>query len=74
MTVSLCHQLINMFSHDGQRVFEAMVNGPFIIGGPLVFLAGSIYVGLLMDVWALIGVATYVIVFVIMVRNARCVS
>lgn len=57
-----------MFSHDGQRVFEAMVNGPFTVGGPLVFLAGSIYVGMLMGAWALVGIATYIVVFIIMVR------
>lgn len=49
------------------------MNGPFTIGGPLVFLAGSIYVGLLMGVWALVGVAAYIFVFVIMVRACTVV-
>ncbi|CAG5117590.1 unnamed protein product, partial [Candidula unifasciata] len=65
-TFSFIGTLVNMFSHDGQRVFEAMVNGPFTISGPLVFLAGSIYVGLLMGVWALVGVAAYICVFIVM--------
>ncbi|KAH9508717.1 Multidrug resistance-associated protein 5 [Bulinus truncatus] len=59
-------ELVNMFSHDGQRVFEAMVNGPFTVGGPFIFLAGSIYLGLLMGLWALVGIGTYVLVFVVM--------
>ncbi|KAK0041417.1 multidrug resistance-associated protein 5 [Biomphalaria pfeifferi] len=59
-------ELVNMFSHDGQRVFEALVNGPFTVGGPFIFLAGSIYLGLLMGLWALVGIGTYIFVFVVM--------
>ncbi|CAL1528713.1 unnamed protein product [Lymnaea stagnalis] len=59
-------ELVNMFSHDSQRVFEAMVNGPFTVGGPFVFLAGSIYLGVLMGAWALVGIGTYIFVFVIL--------
>ncbi|XP_059159542.1 ATP-binding cassette sub-family C member 5-like [Physella acuta] len=59
-------ELVNMFSHDSQRIFEAMVNGPFVIGGPFVFLAGSIYLGVLMGVWALVGIGTYILVFLVM--------
>ena len=60
-------QLVNMFSHDGQRVFEAMANGPFIVGGPFIFVAGAIYLSYLMGVWAIVGIGTYILVFVIIV-------
>ncbi|XP_050417371.1 ATP-binding cassette sub-family C member 5 isoform X2 [Patella vulgata] len=59
-------ELVNMCSNDGQRLFEVMANGPFVIGGPVVFLAGSIYLGFLIGVWALIGCATYVMFFIIL--------
>lgn len=56
-----------MCSNDGQRLYEVMANGPFIIGGPFVFVAGSIYLGFLLDFWALIGIGTYIVVFILMV-------
>ncbi|XP_035827891.1 multidrug resistance-associated protein 5 [Aplysia californica] len=58
-------ELVNMFSHDGQRVFEAMVNGPFIVGGPFIFVAGAVYLTVLMGAWALVGIGTYILLFVI---------
>ncbi|KAK3801065.1 hypothetical protein RRG08_013460 [Elysia crispata] len=58
-------ELVNMFSHDGQRVFEAMVNGPFTVGGPFIFLAGLVYLCVLMGAWGMVGIATYIAVFII---------
>ncbi|XP_046379798.2 ATP-binding cassette sub-family C member 5-like [Haliotis rufescens] len=59
-------ELVNLFSNDGQRFFEVMVNGPFIMSGPIIFIAGSVYLGFLIGPWALIGCATYVIFFIVL--------
>lgn len=59
-------ELVNMCSNDGQRLFEVMANAPFIVGGPYVFVAGSIYLGFLIGPWALLGIATYVVFFCLM--------
>ncbi|KAK7474400.1 hypothetical protein BaRGS_00034354, partial [Batillaria attramentaria] len=59
-------ELVNMCSNDGQRLFEVMANAPFIVGGPCVFVAGSVYLGFIMGLWALLGVATYVVFFILM--------
>lgn len=58
-----------MCSNDGQRLFEVMANGPYILGGPLVFIAGSVYLGFLLGPWALLGIATYIVFFTLMVRT-----
>ncbi|GFN89163.1 tyrosine-protein kinase ryk [Plakobranchus ocellatus] len=54
-------ELVNMFSHDGQRVFEAMANGPFTVGGPFIFLAGAVYLCVLMGAWGLVALMTEVL-------------
>ncbi|XP_041349392.1 multidrug resistance-associated protein 5-like [Gigantopelta aegis] len=59
-------ELVNLCSNDGQRFFEVMVNGPFIMAGPVIFIIGSIYLGFLIGPWALIGCATYLAFFVLL--------
>ena len=61
-------QLVNMCSNDGQRLFEVLANAPFILGGPLIFVAGSVYLVYLIGYWALVGIGTFVAFFVLMVR------
>ena len=60
-------QLVNMCTNDGQRLYEVLANGPFIVGGPVVFLAGSIYLVFLMGVWAFVGIGTFIVFFILMV-------
>ena len=62
-------QLVNLCSNDGQRFFEVMVNGPFILAGPVIFLVGSVYLGFLIGPWALLGCATYLAFFILLVRQ-----
>ncbi|KAK7090505.1 hypothetical protein V1264_010291 [Littorina saxatilis] len=59
-------ELVNMCSNDGQRLYEVMANGPFILGGPLVFIAGSVYLVFLMGVWALVGIGTFIVLFIVL--------
>ena len=56
-----------MCTNDGQRLYEVLANGPFIVGGPVVFLAGSIYLVFLMGVWAFVGIGTFIVFFILMV-------
>lgn len=59
-------ELVNMCTNDGQRLYEVLANGPFIVGGPVVFIAGSVYLVYLIGLWGLVGVGTYIVFFVIM--------
>jgi len=52
-------ELINLFSSDGQRIFDMALFGPMIIGGPLVTVFGVFYMLFLLGPWALLGMATF---------------
>ena len=56
-----------MCTNDGQRLYEVLANGPFIIGGPVVFVAGSIYLVFLIGAWAFVGIGTFIVFFILMV-------
>ncbi|KAL8563467.1 hypothetical protein ACOMHN_011946 [Nucella lapillus] len=59
-------ELVNMCSNDAQRLYEVLANAPFIVGGPFIFVAGSIYLAFLLGVWALVAIGTFLCFFVAM--------
>lgn len=59
-------ELVNMCSNDAQRLYEVLANAPFIIGGPVIFIAGSVYLVFLMGVWACVAIGTFLCFFVAM--------
>ena len=54
--------MITMCSNDGDRVFDAVVNGNAVVLGPLLFLIGTAYLGHLLGPISLIGSFVFVIV------------
>ena len=54
-------QLINLFSNDGQRVYEFATMGPMIIGGVIVAIIGTIYILHMLGVHALLGMVVFVL-------------
>jgi hypothetical protein len=61
-------QLINIFSGDGQRIFDMVLFGPMIIGGPVVTVFGVFYIFWLLGPWALFGIATFLLFYPAQVR------
>ncbi|XP_076453500.1 ATP-binding cassette sub-family C member 5-like [Babylonia areolata] len=59
-------ELVNMCSNDGQRLYEVLANAPFILGGPFIFLAGSIYLVFLIGPWAFVAIGTFLAFFIMM--------
>ncbi|XP_021928372.1 multidrug resistance-associated protein 5-like isoform X2 [Zootermopsis nevadensis] len=56
-------ELINLFSNDGQRIFDMVLFGPMIIGGPIVTVCGMLYILWLLGPWALLGMATFLLFY-----------
>jgi hypothetical protein len=66
-------QLINLFSNDGQRIFDMVLFGPMIIGGPLVTVFGVFYMVWLLGPWSLLGMATFLLFYPIQVNSIKYV-
>ena len=60
-TYDWCLQLINLFSNDGQRVYEFATMGPMIIGGVIVAIIGTIYIIYMLGPHALLGMIIFVL-------------
>ncbi|KAE8744038.1 ABC-transporter, subfamily C member 08 [Frankliniella occidentalis] len=53
-------QLLNIFANDSQRIFDMIVFGPMIIGGPMVLITGVAYVLCTLSPWALSGILVFI--------------
>lgn len=53
-------QLVNIFANDSQRIFDVVLFGPMIIGGPMVLISGVVYVLSILSPQALAGVFVFV--------------
>uniref|UniRef100_A0A4D5R9Z5 ABC protein, subfamily ABCC n=1 Tax=Scolopendra viridis TaxID=118503 RepID=A0A4D5R9Z5_SCOVI len=56
-------EFINLFANDGSRIFEFVTYGPLIVGGPIVAIGGTIFIGCLLGPAALAGMATFVLFY-----------
>ncbi|XP_063866904.1 ATP-binding cassette sub-family C member 5-like isoform X1 [Scylla paramamosain] len=56
-------EVINLFANDAQRIFDFVVIGPLIIGGPLVAVGGVIYILWLLGPWALFGMVAFLLFY-----------
>lgn len=52
-------QLINLFANDSQRLFDMVLFGPMILGGPVTMIFGIIYILWLLGPWALFGMLVF---------------
>jgi hypothetical protein len=66
---SILFQLINLFSSDGQRIFDMVLFGPMIIGGPIVTVFGVFYILWLLGYWALLGMTPFLLFYPAQVRR-----
>ncbi|XP_050718620.1 ATP-binding cassette sub-family C member 5-like isoform X20 [Eriocheir sinensis] len=56
-------EVINLFANDAQRIFDFVVIGPMIVGGPLVAVGGVIYILWLLGPWALFGMVAFLLFY-----------
>ncbi|XP_027219261.2 ATP-binding cassette sub-family C member 5 isoform X6 [Penaeus vannamei] len=56
-------EVINLFANDAQRIYDFVVLGPLIIGGPVVAIGGVIYILWLLGPWALFGMLTFLLFY-----------
>ncbi|MCP9264913.1 Multidrug resistance-associated protein 5 [Dirofilaria immitis] len=54
-------EVINIFANDGQRLLDAVSFVPLVLVGPLVLIAGIIYLLVLIGPWSLLGILTFLI-------------
>ncbi|XP_046465704.1 ATP-binding cassette sub-family C member 5-like isoform X6 [Neodiprion pinetum] len=56
-------QVINMFSNDSQRIYDAIVFGPMIIAGPITTVWGVCYILWVFSPMALLGMITFLLFY-----------
>ncbi|KAJ4443882.1 hypothetical protein ANN_05669 [Periplaneta americana] len=56
-------ELINLFANDGQRIFDMVLFGPMIIGGPVVTVCGVLYILWLLGSWAVLGMLVFLLFY-----------
>uniref|UniRef100_A0A8R1TR26 Uncharacterized protein n=1 Tax=Onchocerca volvulus TaxID=6282 RepID=A0A8R1TR26_ONCVO len=58
-------EVVNIFANDGQRLLDAISFIPLVLVGPLVLIAGIIYLLIIIGPWSLLGILTFLIFDVI---------
>ncbi|XP_042240635.1 multidrug resistance-associated protein 5-like isoform X3 [Homarus americanus] len=56
-------EVINLFANDAQRIYDLVVIGPLIVGGPLVAIGGVVYILWLLGPWALFGMVAFLLFY-----------
>nr|XP_045601897.1 ATP-binding cassette sub-family C member 5-like isoform X2 [Procambarus clarkii] len=56
-------EVINLFANDAQRIYDLVVLGPLIIGGPVVGAGGVAYILWLLGPWALFGMVAFLLFY-----------
>uniref|UniRef100_A0A2P2I628 Multidrug resistance-associated protein 5-like n=1 Tax=Hirondellea gigas TaxID=1518452 RepID=A0A2P2I628_9CRUS len=56
-------EMINLFANDGQRIFDFVVLGVMIIGGPVVGVGGVAYILWLLGPYALCGMLAFLLFY-----------
>ncbi|XP_066523942.1 ATP-binding cassette sub-family C member 5 [Hoplias malabaricus] len=64
-------ELVNLCSNDGQRLYEAVITGCLLAGGPLVGLMGLSYTTYFLGPTALIGSAVFIFFYPSMMLASR---
>lgn len=57
-----------MFGNDGQRIFDAVTFAPLVLMGPLVLVAGLVYLLVTIGPWSLLGVLVFALFDVFQVQ------
>nr|CAD7589367.1 unnamed protein product [Timema genevievae] len=56
-------ELINIFANDSQRIFDVVLFGPMIVGGPVMTVCGIGYILWLLGPWALLGMIVFLLFY-----------
>ncbi|KAG1686732.1 Multidrug resistance-associated protein 9 [Nymphon striatum] len=67
-------ELVNMFSNDASTLYDAPLFIPLIIGGPLMIIAGLIYVYWILGAMSLVGMSVFLIFFPIQVGISKMIG
>ncbi|OWZ23154.1 hypothetical protein PHMEG_0002023 [Phytophthora megakarya] len=68
-------EVLTLMSVDAERVFSAMMQGPWLLIAPLAFIVCLVLIGLLLDAAsALCGFAVLVLVVTLSIRQAKRIS
>ncbi|XP_063238702.1 ATP-binding cassette sub-family C member 5-like isoform X1 [Bacillus rossius redtenbacheri] len=67
-------QLINIFGTDSQRIFDMVLFGPMIVGGPLMMACGVGYVLWLLGPWALLGMLVFLVFYPVQYGLSRLIG
>ncbi|RUS76537.1 hypothetical protein EGW08_015692 [Elysia chlorotica] len=62
---------VNLVSNDGQRLWNGVILGPFIIGGPMVLLISCVYGIVFLGPWALLSFFVIIGFFPFAISMAR---
>ncbi|CAH1788032.1 unnamed protein product [Owenia fusiformis] len=64
-------QLANICGNDGERIFDATSKVVMILGGPICLLAGIGYGYYLVGPWALLGLAVFILFYLLQFKISR---
>ncbi|KAK9506249.1 hypothetical protein O3M35_008219 [Rhynocoris fuscipes] len=64
-------EMVNMFANDGVRIFELVLFGPMIVGGPISMALGIGYVFWLLGPWPLLGISAMFLFYPIQYGMSR---
>uniref|UniRef100_A0AAF5PL34 ABC transporter n=1 Tax=Wuchereria bancrofti TaxID=6293 RepID=A0AAF5PL34_WUCBA len=54
-------EVVNIFANDGQRLLDAVSFAPLVLVGPLVLIAGIIYLLIVIGPWSLLGILIFLV-------------
>ncbi|GFN86327.1 multidrug resistance-associated protein 5, partial [Plakobranchus ocellatus] len=63
--------MANFIGNDGQRIWDGIIMGPFIIGGPMILIISGIYCVVYLGPWALVSIFIVIGFFPFMVTFAK---
>ncbi|KAK3787714.1 hypothetical protein RRG08_031943 [Elysia crispata] len=63
--------MANFITNDGQRIWDSVIMGPFILSGPMVVIISSVYCVIYLGPWALISVFTILGFFPFLITFAK---
>ncbi|CAH1782332.1 unnamed protein product [Owenia fusiformis] len=64
-------EVVNIYSSDGQRLFDMMSVSPPLFMGPIMLIMATVYATMFIGPWALMGIATYLLYYPIQIMIAK---
>uniref|UniRef100_A0A3Q4MCU7 ATP-binding cassette sub-family C member 5 n=1 Tax=Neolamprologus brichardi TaxID=32507 RepID=A0A3Q4MCU7_NEOBR len=67
-------EMINVLTNDGQRMFEAVLFGSFVLSSPVLYVLCIVYACYILGYTALTGVFTYLILIPVQIFMAKLIN